>query len=153
MDKTLDAWKQQYLQLSDILLMEKHALMKEKAIQKICKGHEMNVIYVPNMGFLTSLDAAVDISTLPWQFQFTMQDGNACYKTPRMFALDEHYGDILLIIVDREVEILQNLVETCQEKKQSLLSLFELLTDLDAFLFSCFLTTLAIFAQAAQKEC
>ncbi|KAK2465358.1 hypothetical protein APHAL10511_002712 [Amanita phalloides] len=75
----------------------------------------LNVVYFPQLGFLICIPMLEEWQTegVPdfdgWHFQFS-SDAHAYFKSQEMQDLDIHIGDLHSTIADREIEIIQELL-------------------------------------------
>ncbi|KAI9139130.1 muts domain V-domain-containing protein [Paraphysoderma sedebokerense] len=101
----------------------------------------LNVIYFPQLGFLVTTPLTddmierneYDIPETDLEYQFCT-GVNGYYKNGRMRELDEHIGDIHGLIVDKEIEIMQQLQEAMLNYLDTLLSIYEVCVELDCLL-------------------
>ncbi|PPR05412.1 hypothetical protein CVT24_008026 [Panaeolus cyanescens] len=77
----------------------------------------LNVVYFPQLGYLISVPMMEEwrneegIQPLPgWSFQFA-SDAHVYFKSEQMQDLDTHIGDLHSTIIDRELELIQVLLE------------------------------------------
>jgi DNA mismatch repair protein MSH5 len=95
----------------------------------------MNVIYFPQIGFLivVPINPETQQATFQnedWEFQF--YTATSCYfKSPQMHELDDYFGDIHCLIVDREIELVHDLQMKVMEHSQCLIVCSVICAELD----------------------
>ncbi|OLY78524.1 MutS protein-like protein [Smittium mucronatum] len=103
-------------------------------------SQKMTVVYFPQLGYLVSFE--IDkvksntnfISSLSdWKMMFNTEE-RAYYKNSRMTELDEYLGDIHAHIVDREIEIIQQLKQEVRSYSEYILEVNSHLSELDCLL-------------------
>ncbi|KAM0753707.1 P-loop containing nucleoside triphosphate hydrolase protein [Meredithblackwellia eburnea MCA 4105] len=132
----LDELRREYRGLPSLL---------SKVANEIAAGAEidfadtLSVVYFPQLGYLIavaydrSLGAQPPTEVEDWDYQFLTEE--FCYfKNDKCRDLDEHYGDILSLVNDREIEILQALQMKVEEQENSLVELCFTLSELDCLL-------------------
>ncbi|KAK8844830.1 hypothetical protein IAR55_006680 [Kwoniella newhampshirensis] len=92
----------------------------------------VNVVYFPQLGYLAVVQADSDEPPIipRWQHKFRTGD-KFYYKTEEMINLDEHFGDLHVLIVERQIEIVQVLVAHLQEVEFDLLATIDVVAELD----------------------
>ncbi|KAG0700111.1 DNA mismatch repair protein MutS [Suillus ampliporus] len=113
-DEELDQRKHVYAGLDAVL---------SKVADQICRNisvdytQSLNVVYFPQLGFLICVPMQEEwrseegIKVLDgWSFQFS-SDAHVYFKSEEMHDMDTHIGDLHPSIVDREIEIVQELLE------------------------------------------
>ncbi|KAG1772449.1 DNA mismatch repair protein MutS [Suillus occidentalis] len=113
-DEELDQKKHVYAGLDAVL-----SKVAEQTCQKIPVDYaaSLNVVYFPQLGFLICVPMQEEwrseegIKVLDgWSFQFS-SDAHVYFKSEEMHDMDTHIGDLHPSIVDREIEIVQELLE------------------------------------------
>ncbi|EKM51809.1 uncharacterized protein PHACADRAFT_262157 [Phanerochaete carnosa HHB-10118-sp] len=99
----------------------------------------LNVVYFPQLGFLICVpmqddwrENGVDVME-GWSFQFS-SDVQVYFKSQEMHDLDRHIGDIHSSIVDREIEIVQELLERVIKYEQEMTAACDMFAELDCLL-------------------
>ncbi|KAG5735367.1 Prohibitin-2 [Termitomyces sp. T112] len=114
LDEELDNRKHVYHGIDSVL---------SKVAEQICEtvprdyASSLNVVYFPQLGFLICIPmleewkTEVGIQVIDgWTFQFSSNE-HAYFKSQEMHDMDVHIGDLHSTIVDREIEIIQNLLD------------------------------------------
>ncbi|KAK0221916.1 DNA mismatch repair protein MutS [Armillaria fumosa] len=77
----------------------------------------LNIVYFPQLGFLVCIPMLKEWQTEAgitvidgWSFQFS-SESHVYFKSQEMHDMDAHIGDLHSLIVDREIEIIQSLLE------------------------------------------
>lgn len=123
------------------------AYLQSKIAQHISKDidadfcQSLNVIYFPQLGYLCAVplpdvfpNPTMDAATPPgWQFQFSTEI-SIYYKNQEMRDLDTHVGDLHGFIVDREVELVQEMLEHVLQVQETLCDVADVLAELDVLL-------------------
>lgn len=99
------------------------------------------MIYFPQLGYLCAVplpdefpNPTMDRATPPgWQFQFSTEI-SIYYKNQEMRDLDAHVGDLHGFIVDREVELVQAMLEQVLKVQDTLCDVAEVLAEVDVLL-------------------
>lgn len=113
-DEELDQRKHVYAGLDPVLCK-----VADQICQKIPADYtaSLNVVYFPQLGFLICVPMQEEwrseegIKVLNgWSFQFS-SDAHVYFKSEEMHDMDTHIGDLHPSIVDREIEIVQELLE------------------------------------------
>ncbi|KAF5385688.1 hypothetical protein D9757_005471 [Collybiopsis confluens] len=113
-DEELDNRKHVYHGIDTVL---------SKVAEKFCQiippdyASSLNIVYFPQLGFLICIpmqdewrsEAGVQVLD-GWSFQFSSED-HVYFKSQEMHDMDAHIGDLHSLIVDRELEIIQSLLE------------------------------------------
>lgn len=113
-DEDLDNRKRIYHGIDDVL---------SRVAEQICHtvppdyATSLNVVYFPQLGFLICIPMLEqwknneEITEIEgWSFQFS-SDAHVYFKSKEMHDMDTHIGDLHSAIVDREIEIVQVLLE------------------------------------------
>ncbi|KAF9783468.1 muts domain V-domain-containing protein [Thelephora terrestris] len=107
----------------------------------------LNVVYFPQLGFLICVPMLEEWSSRGqindldgWTFQFS-SEAHVYFKSQQMTDLDTHIGDLHTSIVDRELEIIEELLQRVIVYEEALTQICDLCAELD-----CLLS----FAQAAR---
>ncbi|KAF8895319.1 DNA mismatch repair protein MutS [Infundibulicybe gibba] len=111
-DDELDSKKRVYHGIDSVL---------SKVAEQICRtvpaeyAPSLNVVYFPQLGFLICIpmpeawrEGGVEVIN-SWNFQFS-SDAHVYFKSQEMKDMDIHIGDLHSSIVDREIEIIQDLL-------------------------------------------
>ena len=101
----------------------------------------LNVVYFPQLGYLCAVPLPEEYpnhdmeraAPSGWQFQFSTEV-SVYYKSQEMRDLDEHLGDLHGFIVDRDVEIIQELLDKILSIEGVLINVGEILAELDCLL-------------------
>ncbi|KAL5501790.1 hypothetical protein ACEPAH_9050 [Sanghuangporus vaninii] len=112
-DEELDKWKHIYNGLDGVL--SRVATQISETVPADYTS-SLNVVYFPQLGFLICTpmkegwsNSSVDIFE-GWSFQFSSET-HVYFKSSEMHDMDRHIGDLHPSIVDREIEIIQTLLE------------------------------------------
>ncbi|PWN19665.1 hypothetical protein BCV69DRAFT_250376, partial [Microstroma glucosiphilum] len=142
-DPQLDKWRELYAGLPSLLLNIAQSL---KASLDFEHSGQMNVAYFPQLGYLIALPFNQEVTTpedmnvpADWTFHFASEI-STYWKSPQMYDLDEHVGDVHSFIADREVELIHDLSVSIAEQGGMLIHIAEICAELDVLLS---------FAQAA----
>ncbi|KAI8889964.1 hypothetical protein K501DRAFT_313117 [Backusella circina FSU 941] len=129
----LDLLREKYKQLDDYLLKVAHGISKELPIKY---GATLNVVYFPQLGYLVTLprihseNAAIE----GFELQFVTQE-NYYYKnsktTDEKIELDSTIGDIYGMILDKEIEIIQELSSHVLRYQSQILECVRAISELD----------------------
>ncbi|OMH86067.1 DNA mismatch repair protein MSH5 [Zancudomyces culisetae] len=92
----------------------------------------MIVVYFPQLGYLVSTKNT-EIEIDGWKLQFKTQD-RMYFKNPRMTELDNCLGDIHAHIVDREIELIQQLKQHIRMYSEYLLTVNNSIAQLDCLM-------------------
>ncbi|WWC57496.1 uncharacterized protein I303_100028 [Kwoniella dejecticola CBS 10117] len=106
-------------------------------------AQDFSVIYLPHIGFHSVIvtEEALDSPEIPgWTPRFKTTDKHY-YKNSSMVDLDNHYGDIYVMMTNLEVEIIQDLNEELQSHEPIINAAVDVIAELDCLL---------AFAKAAQ---
>ncbi|KAI9759034.1 MAG: MutS protein msh5 [Chaenotheca gracillima] len=138
-DKELDAMRHQYDGLESLLTQVARKL-RENA--PIVVRDDLNVVYIPQIGYLIVLPldpvsgrAIYEWETGPeneWQLMFT--DERAYFKSNEMREMDSYFGDLYLMICDKEIEIIHQLAQKVLEHEGLLSACSETCGELDCLL-------------------
>ncbi|KAF9554712.1 hypothetical protein CPC08DRAFT_744416 [Agrocybe pediades] len=100
----------------------------------------LNVVYFPQLGYLICVpmldEWRTEAGVQPlegWTFQFS-SDSNVYFKSEEMHDMDTHIGDLHSTIVDRELEIIQELLETVLVSQPSISAACDVCAELDCLL-------------------
>ncbi|KAK6886554.1 MutS protein-like protein 5 [Candida tropicalis] len=95
-----------------------------------------NTVYIPQLGFLVSREEDIQSVALfvsdEWQEVFRTST-NVYYKSEEVLFLDQEYGDIYTLINDREIEIIQEILEKVLEYEDSILEIARAAVELDCY--------------------
>ncbi|KAH6591068.1 hypothetical protein BASA50_009068 [Batrachochytrium salamandrivorans] len=135
-DEDLDMLKKTYSELDDIL-----SAVAATVAQTLSPGiaTSLNIVYFPQLGYLVAIPLHSSIYPLQdytiegLSFQFSTATV-AYYKSEKMHELDDSLGDIHSNIVDRELEIMQQLRVAILEHSQDMIKASSTLTELDCIL-------------------
>lgn len=144
-DEELDNRKHAYCGIDSVL---------SKVAQQISQAvpaeyaTSLNVVYFPQLGFLITVpmleewtsDAGIKVLE-GWSFQFS-SESHVYFKSEEMHDMDHHIGDLHSAIVDREIELVQELLEKIIPFHDSISSICEVCAELDCLL---------AFAEAARS--
>ncbi|KAJ2963596.1 hypothetical protein NQZ79_g1389 [Umbelopsis isabellina] len=152
MQQWLDGAKETYNGLGDLLasplvfvslnLASKLISQKRKVAKNIKStvpqfvAMELDVVYFPQIGYLITIPSRIKRSALreeEFQFQFTANDTNYFKNRPTR-ELDEKLGDIHGLIVDREIEIIQQLLHDLSQYEKMLINISAACAALDCIL-------------------
>lgn len=100
----------------------------------------LNVIYFPQLGYLIctpmrdewTRGESIQVVDA-WTFQF-FSETHAYFKSQEMFEMDKHVGDLHSMIVDRELEIIQSLLEEILVHSEVMMKSCEVCAELDVLL-------------------
>ncbi|ORZ15062.1 DNA mismatch repair protein MutS [Absidia repens] len=129
----LDLLRSKYEALDDYLLQVAHDMSTALPTEV---GHLLNVVYFPQLGYLLTLPSnAHDLFPqfpllLGCDLQFTTQD-HYYYKNERTRDMDEKIGDIHGMIVDKQIELIQNLSVHILQYQAQLLQTARVLAEFD----------------------
>ncbi|KIJ64516.1 hypothetical protein HYDPIDRAFT_40260 [Hydnomerulius pinastri MD-312] len=113
-DEELDKRKHVYRGIDSVL-----SKVAEQISQSVPADYaeSLNVVYFPQLGFLITVpmleewETEAGIQVLEgWSFQFS-SDSHVYFKSKEMQDMDNHIGDLHPAIVDREIEIIQELLD------------------------------------------
>lgn len=137
-DEELDQMKRTFDGL-DALLSQVSRKLAERIPAEL---HEtLNVIYFPQIGFLTTIprNAATNTGLYngsienPWEEMFSTED-QVYFKNNEMREMDDHFGDLHGIISDREIEISHDLAQFVLEYEELLTVASDVCGELDSLL-------------------
>ncbi|KAH8114747.1 muts domain V-domain-containing protein [Phellopilus nigrolimitatus] len=113
-DEELDKWKHIYNGIDGVL-----SRVAEQIGETVPADYasSLNVVYFPQLGFLICVpmqeawttERGVDVLD-GWIFQFSSET-HVYFKSQQMHDMDHHIGDLHPFIVDREIEIIQALLD------------------------------------------
>lgn len=124
-DLKLDEYLSQYSRLEITL---------NKVAQSISSQMGMTILigYFPQMGYIAfSEDGEISVD----KFELIFKTGNtAYYKTPQMIEMDNKFGDIALIVGDKQSEILYELKEKVIPLTNNFVQLYPIIGEIDALI-------------------
>ncbi|CAO3593344.1 unnamed protein product [Absidia cylindrospora] len=129
----LDSLRSKYEALDDYLLHVAHEMSTSLPTDV---GHLLNVVYFPQLGYLLTVPSNAHDSfhqyslLLGCDLQFTTQD-HYYYKNERTRDMDEEIGDIHGMIVDKQIELVQNLSVHILQYQAQLLQTARVLAEFD----------------------
>ncbi|KII86749.1 hypothetical protein PLICRDRAFT_164045 [Plicaturopsis crispa FD-325 SS-3] len=136
-DDELDRRKHVYHGIDAVL-----SKVADKMAKSVPADHasSLNVVYFPQLGFLICLpmleewagDAGIKVID-GWTFQFSSET-HVYFKCQEMQDMDTHIGDLLPAIVDRELEIIQGLLEKILEHDEAMTHACDVCAELDCLL-------------------
>jgi DNA mismatch repair protein MSH5 len=99
------------------------------------------VVYFPQLGYLCAVPVPEDddvqqlqaIAPTGWQFQFSTEI-SVYFKNQEMHDLDTHIGDLYGYILDREVELTQEMLDKVVSVQDVLNDCAEILAEIDVLL-------------------
>ncbi|KIL63255.1 hypothetical protein M378DRAFT_187097 [Amanita muscaria Koide BX008] len=132
-DEELDNKKHLYYGIDSVL---------SKVAEQICDTMvqsftSLNVVYFPQLGFLICIPMLEEWHTTGiqevdgWSFQ---SSEHAYFKSQEMYDLDLHIGDLHSMIVDREIEIVQDLLNEVLQSSQAINQACTVYAELDCLL-------------------
>ncbi|CCG84549.1 protein of unknown function [Taphrina deformans PYCC 5710] len=141
-DEELDRHKDVYDSLEEVLnkVCSEIAAMIPNQYEDV-----VHCVYLPQLGFLTVMPAQeTDAPTEPdqilpvwqseeWTIHFSTEK-SVYFKSEHMAELDEYFGDVHSLVVDREIELLYQLQLRILEHSQLLLNCSEIIAELDCLL-------------------
>ncbi|KAJ7761594.1 DNA mismatch repair protein MutS [Mycena maculata] len=117
-----------------------------KVAEQICQtvppdyASSLNVVYFPQLGFLICVPMLEEWKTPEgikvvdgWSFQFS-SESHVYFKSQEMTDMDTHIGDLHPSIVDREIEIVQELLEEIVVHFEAMSSACDICAELDCLL-------------------
>lgn len=149
-NETLDEYRLTYNRLENVLCdTAKHAQTlifealsdenKRDFISKNSNDDLVNAVYIPQLGYLISVDATVELivreAQSEWEEIFRTPT-NLYFKNEKTMEMDEYYGDVYALISDLEIEILYSLKSEILAKKEALCSCAKYLAELEVLI--CF---------------
>lgn len=100
----------------------------------------LNIVYFPQLGFLICVPMRDEwqsedgIQVIDgWSFQFSSEQ-HVYFKSQEMHDMDTHIGDLHSLIVDREIEIVQGLLEEVLEHEELMNGICDVCAELDCLL-------------------
>eukprot|EP00835_Amoeboradix_gromovi_P001398 NODE_63_length_25098_cov_0.440498.p2 type:complete len:759 gc:universal NODE_63_length_25098_cov_0.440498:21490-23766(+) len=117
LDPQLDEIRNRYDTISSELTRASEELLTRYVLSSMFPFAEtLNVVYFPQLGFLTCLtfsnnvfpDAEI-LDQSPWNLQFESQNG-IYFKNEQMVEMDDQIGDIQQMLVEKEIDILYQLI-------------------------------------------
>ncbi|KAF2471929.1 uncharacterized protein BDR25DRAFT_366675 [Lindgomyces ingoldianus] len=137
-DDELDQMKATFAGL-DVLLSQVARKLSERIPSDLQES--LNVIYFPQIGFLTTVP--IDLATgggvyegsfeNPWERMFSTEE-QVYFKNIEMREMDDHFGDLYGIISDREIEISHELAQYVLEYENLLTAASDICGELDSLL-------------------
>ncbi|ORY09079.1 mismatch repair protein 5 [Clohesyomyces aquaticus] len=137
-DEELDQMKATFAGLDALLSQVAHKLS-----ERIPAGlqESLNVIYFPQIGFLTTVPVDPDTGSgvyvggleNPWEQMFSTEE-QVYFKNIEMREMDDHFGDLYGIISDREIEISHELAQYVLEYENLLTAASDICGELDSLL-------------------
>ncbi|KAI0087825.1 muts domain V-domain-containing protein [Irpex rosettiformis] len=135
-DEDLDQWKHIYHGIDTVL-----SNVAEHISNNVPRDYAatLNVVYFPQLGFLISIPMLEDwkdgnITELEgWSFQFS-SESQVYFKSEHMHDLDKHIGDVHSFIVDKEIEIIQKLLEEVMVYGSAMMKACDICAELDCLL-------------------
>ncbi|KAI7850915.1 DNA mismatch repair protein MutS [Circinella umbellata] len=129
----LDALRETYAGLDGTLLAVSQEMSRcmSPHVAPLC-----NVVYFPQLGYLITLPTYLEHSIDPqWGFepQFTTAE-NLYFKDGKTRELDETLGDIHAMIIDKEIELVQELSDKLSVHFKDLLVIADVCAELDCLL-------------------
>ncbi|KAJ7644219.1 DNA mismatch repair protein MutS [Roridomyces roridus] len=115
-----------------------------KVAEQICQtvppdyAASLNIVYFPQLGFLicvpTKEESPEEVEILDgWSFQFS-SESHVYFKSQEMTDMDTHIGDLHPSIVDREIEIVQELLEEISVQFEAMATACDICAELDVLL-------------------
>ncbi|KLO15985.1 hypothetical protein SCHPADRAFT_238288 [Schizopora paradoxa] len=145
-DEELDNWKHIYHGIDGVL-----SHVAEQICETVPSDYtdSLNVVYFPQLGFLICVpmqdkwrtESGIDVLD-GWVFQFS-SESHVYFKTEQMTDMDHHIGDLHSNIVDREIEIVQALLEKILEFDEAIAEACDACAELDCLL--CFANATRMF--------
>nr|KIR86655.1 DNA mismatch repair protein MSH5 [Cryptococcus tetragattii IND107] len=131
-DDELDNWREVYAGL-DATLNQVALMIYPQVPPGISSS--VNVVYLPQLGYLAVIQADADEPPeMPgWESRFHTED-RYYYKTIEMEDLDDHFGDLYTLMIEKEIEIIQRLVEHLKDYEISILRTVDIIAELDCIL-------------------
>ncbi|KAI3616291.1 dna mismatch repair protein msh5 [Moniliophthora roreri] len=136
-DEELDNRKHVYHGIDTVL---------SKVAEQICQtvpvdyATSLNVVYFPQLGFLICVPLQKEMQTDAgiqsmddWSFQFS-SESHVYFKSQEMHDMDAHIGDLHSLIVDREIEIIQELLEEVLVHDHTIAHACDVCAELDCLL-------------------
>ncbi|GMK58756.1 hypothetical protein CspeluHIS016_0601980 [Cutaneotrichosporon spelunceum] len=131
-DDEIDKCREDYAGLEP-LLNQMSIIMGSHTPPGMCE--EIKVIYLPQMGCFVAACNMYRRELIPpdWSPQFEAKN-QTYFKTPQMENLDDHYGDLLNITIDLEIEWVQRLIQRLDPLEWQLMSLANAIAEVDCLL-------------------
>ncbi|KAI0802089.1 muts domain V-domain-containing protein [Irpex lacteus] len=135
-DEDLDQWKHIYHGIDTVLSNVAEHISSTVPAEYAAT---LNVVYFPQLGFLISVPMLEDwkdgkIEVLEgWTFQFS-SESQVYFKSEHMHDLDKHVGDVHSFIVDKEIEIIQKLLEEVMIYESAMSNACDICAELDCLL-------------------
>ncbi|KAF9013228.1 muts domain V-domain-containing protein [Cyathus striatus] len=135
-DEELDNRKHVYHGIDSILSKVAYQISESVPVEF---ASSLNVVYFPQLGYLICIPMLEEWETggiqsiNDWTFQFS-SDAHVYYKSQEMHDMDSCIGDLHSTIVDREIEIIQELLEGVLVSEQSMSRVCDVCAELDCLL-------------------
>ncbi|BEJ14519.1 hypothetical protein CspHIS471_0402860 [Cutaneotrichosporon sp. HIS471] len=131
-DDDVDKHREDYAALEP-LLNQMGTVMGRHTPEGMCE--EVKCIYLPQMGCFVVASNMLNRELIPvdWISQFEAKH-LTYFKTPQMLNLDQHFGDLLNIAIDLEIEWVQCLIERLGPLEWQLMSLADAIAEVDCLL-------------------
>ena len=117
LDEELDQIRHQYDTISSELTRASEELLTRYVLKSMFPTADvLNVVYFPQLGFLTCLTFHPTTPTLSelqnttWDYQFSSENG-IYFKNDQMKEMDEQIGDIQHMLIEKEIDILYELIK------------------------------------------
>ncbi|KAJ7459929.1 DNA mismatch repair protein MutS [Mycena latifolia] len=136
-DEELDNRKHVYHGIDSVL---------SKVAEQVCQtvppdyASSLNIVYFPQLGFLICIPMLEEWKTPDginvidgWSFQFS-SESHVYFKSQEMTDMDFHIGDLHPSIVDREIEIVQELLEEIVVHFEAMAAACDICAELDCLL-------------------
>lgn len=96
----------------------------------------LNIVYIPQIGFLVSVEQDIEAGAnenfaIDGWIEVFRTETHAYYKSEDVISLDDQYGDIFELIRDREIEIIQQLLEKLLVYEEPIIQIWRALVVLD----------------------
>ncbi|KAI9637308.1 putative meiotic recombination-related protein [Dioszegia hungarica] len=135
-DGLLDQYREQFAQLNSQL-----DAISQRIVQTVDPSFcdTLVVKYIPQLGFFLVVELLRhDLPAPPgWEITFDAE-GLHYFKNEQMHHLDEHFGDLENCIADREIEIIQQLVESVRTVDERIMAVNDIIAELDCLLALAF---------------
>ncbi|PAV17141.1 dna mismatch repair msh5 [Pyrrhoderma noxium] len=138
-DAELDKWRHIYNGIDSVL-----SRVAEQVSETVPADYasSLNVVYFPQLGFLICVPMREEWATEQgidvldgWFFQFSSET-HVYFKSEQMHDMDLHIGDLHPAIVDREIEIIQALLDKILQFDDAIAAACDACAELDCLL--CF---------------
>ncbi|KAF9242539.1 muts domain V-domain-containing protein [Melanogaster broomeanus] len=137
-DEELDKRKHIYRGIDSVL-----SKVAEQISQTVPADYaeSLNVVYFPQLGFLITVpmleewESEAGVQVLDgWNFQVISCRSHVYFKSKEMQDMDNHIGDLHPAIVDREIEIVQELLEEVLVHDKAIVDACDVCAELDCLL-------------------